>query len=65
MANESVGIYIFLSSYVIPTMVKEVDFRLVLNEIISSAKSQKSKGVISDNHKQIFTRCVLNCWENL
>lgn len=28
MANESVGIFIFLSSYVIPAMVKEVGFNI-------------------------------------
>lgn len=61
MANENVGISIFSSSYVFPAMVKEVDFLLILNEMICSAKSQKSRGVISGNHKQIFTHCELNC----
>lgn len=65
MANESEGIFIFLSSYVIPAIVKEVGFLLILNEMICSAKSQKNRGVISGNHKQIFTHCGLNCWENL
>lgn len=33
MANESEGIFIFLSSYVIPAIVKEAGFLLILNEI--------------------------------
>lgn len=44
MENESVGISIFLSSYAIPAMVKEVDFLLVLKEIICSAKKSEEQG---------------------
>lgn len=68
MANENVGISILsVVKYGFPATIngKELDFLLMLNEMICLAKRQERRGTISGNHKQIVTHLGLNGWENL